>query len=165
MCNICFKKNKICATFWILSILQVWLCQHSVNGSGELIVDKIRPLQVFTSYLSCYVNISSCLEYAMVNNLNHQALTANSKVAVNHLWHHMISKPAFTFVAYKQNLAKQLFAFVRYKHIYKTMIHHRTTSEPKEYCSICIWRDLHKSMDQSYIFLWECNENFCPSDF
>ena len=75
----------------------------------------------------------------MVNDLNHQALTANSKVAVNHLQHHMISKPAFTFVAYKLNLAKQFVCLcVRYMRIYKTAVHHRTASEPKEYYSICI---------------------------
>ena len=48
----------------------------------------------------------------MVNDLNHQALTANSKVAVNHLQHHMISKPAFTFVASNRILQNNLFVFV-----------------------------------------------------
>ena len=143
----------ICGTFWIMSILQVWLCQCPVNGSGELIADKIRSLQVFTFIFDMLCKYYLVLGICYGKNLNHQALTANSKVAVNHLQHHMISKPAFTFVAYKLNLAKQFVCVcVRYMHIYKTVIHHRTTSEPNEYCSICIWRDLHKSMDQSYIF-------------
>ena len=102
----------ICGTFWIMSILQVWLCQCPVNGSGELIADKIRSLQVFTFIFDMLCKYYLVLGICYGKNLNHQTLTANSKVAVNHLWHHMISKPAFTFVASNRILQNNLFVFV-----------------------------------------------------